>query len=86
MKINDEEYELAKMAITEKYKSRGFGKILPEHCISEAVKLNAKRLILYCERKLEPAIYLYRKYGFAEIPSDHAVHYVLSDTKMEKIL
>lgn len=86
LKINDEEYELAKMAITEKYKSKGFGKLLMEHCINEAVKLKAKKLILYSNRKLEPAIYLYRKYGFTEIAPDHAVHYVRSDIKMEKIL
>ncbi len=86
LKINDEEYELAKMAITEKYKGKGFGKILMEHCIAESVKLNAKRLILYSNRKLEPAICLYRKYGFTEIAPDHSIHYVRSDIKMEKLL
>ena len=85
LKINDEEYELAKMAITEKHKSKGFGKLVMEHCINEAVKLKVKKLILYSNRKLAPAIYLYRKYGFKEIPPDPNVHYVRSDVKMEKI-
>ena len=51
LKINDEEYELAKMAITEKHKSKGFGKLLMEHCINEAVKLKGKKTNSLFEQK-----------------------------------
>lgn len=86
LKINDGEYELAKMAVTEIYKNLGLGKMLMEHCISEAIKLKAKKLILHSNTKLQAAIHLYRTYGFTEISTDPEVHYIRSDIKMEKIL
>ena len=86
MIVTDEEYELAKMAVTEKYKGLGAGRLLMEHCISEAVRLHAKRLTLYSNTKLEPAIHLYRKYGFYEVPPPPDVHYARSNIKMEKVL
>ena len=86
LKINDGEYELAKMAVTEKYKGIGAGKLLMEHCLKEAVKLKAKKLILYSNTKLQNAIGIYRKYGFKEIPPDPEVHYARSDIKMQKLL
>ena len=86
LKINDSEYELAKMAVTEKYKGIGAGKLLMEHCLNEAEKLKAKKLILYSNTKLKTAINIYRKYGFTEIPPDPEVHYARSDIKMQKIL
>lgn len=86
LKISNEEYELAKMAVTEKYKSVGIGKILMEYCIIEAKKLNAKKISLFSNTKLEAAIHVYRKYGFVEIPLPEEMHYVRSDIRMEKVL
>jgi GNAT superfamily N-acetyltransferase len=75
LKVSDEEYELAKMAVTEKYKSAGIGKMLMEYCIDEAKKLNAKKLTLVSNTKLDAAIHIYRKYGFVEIPMPKETHY-----------
>lgn len=86
LKVSDEEYELAKMAVTEKFKSAGIGKLLMEYCIKEAKNLNAKKLTLFSNTKLEAAIHVYRKYGFIEIPLPIEIHYVRSDIKMEKVL
>ena len=86
MKISESVYELAKMAVTEKYKSIGLGKMLMEHCIREALVLKAEKIILYSNTKLVPAIQLYRKFGFIEIPPSDGVHYIRSDIKMEKNL
>ena len=85
LKVNDDEYEPAKMAVTEKYKDLGAGKLLIEHCLNEAVRLKVKKLILYSNTKLQAAINLYRKYAFKEIPPDPNVHYVRSSVKMEKV-
>jgi GNAT superfamily N-acetyltransferase len=63
LKVSDQEYELAKMAVTEKYKSLGIGKMLMEHCIAEAKKLHAKKLTLVSNTKLDAAIHVYR--GFS---------------------
>ena len=86
MKIGEGEYELAKMAVTEKYKGKGIGQMLLDHCISEAVKLNATKISLFSNTKLQSAIHLYKKYGFAEVPLPTDVHYERADIMMEKYL
>jgi GNAT superfamily N-acetyltransferase len=82
MKVNDEIYELAKMAVTDAFQGKGIGKALIEHCIREAAALGAKTLILYSNTKLTAAINLYKKYGFTEIPAGDS-HYVRSNIKMQ---
>jgi N-acetylglutamate synthase-like GNAT family acetyltransferase len=86
LKVNDKEYELAKMAVTAKYQQAGIGKMLMEYCFEEAKKLKAKRITLFSNTKLEAAIHVYRKFGFAEIPLPEEMHYVRSDIRMERIL
>ena len=61
-------YELAKMAVTEDYKGKGIGNLLMEHCIAEAKKLGTKKLMLISNRSLTPALTMYEKYGFKEVP------------------
>ena len=78
-------YELGKMAITENYQGKGIANILMDHCIDFARSLNAQKLILYSNTKLIPAIKLYKKYGFIEVPMNDS-HYIRSDIKMEKVL
>jgi N-acetylglutamate synthase-like GNAT family acetyltransferase len=85
LKVSNEEFELAKMAVTEKCKSAGIGKLLMEHCIAEAKKLNAKKLTLVSNTKLEAAIHLYRKYGFVEIQLPTDMHYKRGNIMMEKL-
>jgi ribosomal protein S18 acetylase RimI-like enzyme len=86
LKVNDDEYELAKMAVTEKYKGLGIGKMLMEHCIDEAKKIDAKKLTLVSNTKLDAAIHVYRKYGFVEIPLPKEIHYERGNIMMEKML
>ena len=85
MKINDKRYELAKMAVTETAQGLGIGKALMDHCMLLASQLSAETLVLYSNTKLAPAIHLYRKYGFVEVPLD-VVHYERANIKMVKIL
>ena len=86
MKTGNNEFELAKMAVTEKYKGHGIGQILLEHCLAEAVKLNATKLSLFSNTKLQSAIHLYKKYGFIEVPLPVDVHYERADIMMEKYM
>jgi ribosomal protein S18 acetylase RimI-like enzyme len=86
LKVSNEEYELAKMAVTEKCQHVGIGKMLMEYCINEAKKLNAKKLTLVSNTKLDAAIHLYRKYGFVEIPLPKEIHYERGNIMMEKML
>lgn len=83
MKTGVDEYELAKMAVTEKYKGLGIGQMLLEHCLTQAKKLKAKKLSLFSNTKLTSAIHLYRKYGFTEVALPTDVHYERADIMME---
>ena len=85
LKIDNCTFELSKMAITEKIQGLGIGKKLLEHCFNFAKEKNIQKLILYSNRKLEIAIYLYEKYGFVEIELENGI-YERADIKMEKII
>lgn len=85
IKEGDTEFKLAKMAVTEAAKGKGIGNLLMEHCISEAQKLGAKKIILLSNRSLTPAITLYKKYGFAEVPISNNP-YARGNIKMELVL
>lgn len=64
IKTNDDTYELAKMAVTEKAKGRGIGFLLGQTAIAQARELGAKTIVLESNTVLEPAIKLYQKLGF----------------------
>jgi len=85
LKIDDNTFELTKMAVSEESQGLGIGKKLMEHCITEAKQNKIQKLILYSNRKLLPAIHLYESFGFQEIPVEAGV-YERADIKMEKIL
>ncbi len=76
-------YELTKMAVSPEYRGLKIGQKLMEHCIDFAKQHNFNSLILYSNRILENAIYIYRKYGFIEIPVEPNSPYKRSDIKME---
>jgi len=85
LKIDETTFELSKMAVTDGVQGLGIGKKLLEHCIVVAQQKKIKKLLLYSNRKLLPAIYLYEKYGFEEVPLENG-NYERADIKMEKII
>jgi ribosomal protein S18 acetylase RimI-like enzyme len=85
LKISDTYYELGKMAVTQQAKGLGIGNMLMEHLIGEARQMGIQTLVLYSNRLLSPAIHLYHKFGFNEVPLDPG-HYERADIKMEKLL
>lgn len=82
LKIEEGVYELSKMAVDETHQGKNIGNALLVHCIKICIKLNAAKLILYSNTKLEPAIHLYKKYGFNEVILDNS-EYKRSNIKME---
>ncbi len=74
-------YEFTKMAVDERYRGRYIGKALTVAAIDKAKELGAKKVILYSNTILAPAISLYRKLGFEEVPVDGP--YKRSNIKME---
>ena len=76
-------FELTKMAVSPKHRGFKIGQQLMQHCIDFAKENVFEGLILYSNTKLENAIYIYRKYGFIEIPVEADSPYIRSDIKME---
>ena len=77
-------YEFTKMAVDEKFQGKSIGKLLALAAIAKANELMAEKIILYSSTKLIPALGLYRKLGFLEVPVDGP--YKRSDIKMELVL
>lgn len=76
-------FELTKMAVSPKHRGQKIGQQLMEYCIAFSRSNNINPLIIYSSRKLENAIYIYKKYGFIEIPVEADCHYERCDIKME---
>lgn len=68
---DDGHMELAKLAVTESYKGRGISNMLMRAALEFAEARDVHQVILYTNRKLIPAIHLYKKYGFHEVPLEH---------------
>jgi len=83
MKVEEGVYELTKMAITPKHQGKNLGQKLMVHAIEFAKLQDWKTLILYSNRKLQNAIYIYFKYGFKEVPIEKDNPYSRGDIKMQ---
>ena len=75
-------FELTKMAVDSDLRGQKIGQQLLQHTLNFARQKGLDALILYSNRKLENAIYLYRKYGFEEIPLEQPNPYLRADIKM----
>ena len=76
-------YELGKMAVDDAFQGRKIGQKMMEFAINFAREQSWSKVILYSHRKLGAAIYIYRKYGFEEIPLEENTPYERSNIKME---
>jgi ribosomal protein S18 acetylase RimI-like enzyme len=75
-------FELTKMAVSPKHRGFKIGQELMQHCIAFSKSIGLAELILYSNTTLENAIYIYRKYGFVELPLEPDTPYKRSDIKM----
>ncbi|MCJ7689354.1 MAG: GNAT family N-acetyltransferase, partial [Clostridiaceae bacterium] len=82
IKVDENTFEIAKLAVTENHKKLGIGKMLMEKCLYVAKQKNANRIILYTNHILTSAIVLYKKFEFKETPLVNN-KYMESDLKME---
>ena len=82
IKTGDGEFELAKMAVSPNFRGMQIGYKLGMHTIEMARLMGAKRVWLESNRRLIPALNLYRKLGFKEIPLTFTP-YARADIRME---
>lgn len=80
---NHKVLELTKMAVSPVHRGMKIGQQLMHYSIDFAKKNKYDSLMLYSNTKLENAIYIYRKYGFIELPIEKNSPYNRSDIKMK---
>ncbi len=80
----DNVYEVVKVGVKEEYKSMGIGNLLMERCTEYGKEKGAEKVILYTHENLGPAVNLYEKHGFEQVPMDEDTDYETVDIKMEK--
>jgi ribosomal protein S18 acetylase RimI-like enzyme len=82
MKMEEGVFELGKMAVTEKHQGLKIGNKMLEFAIEKTRAFGAYKLVLYSNTMLGPAIHLYKKYGFVQVPLEKS-EYERSNIKME---
>ena len=80
------ECEIAKMAVAPGARGRGFGDLLMERAIAFATEVGARRVIIVSNTVLEPAIRLYRKHGFVQVPLEADGRYQRANIRLEREL
>ncbi|WBL23465.1 GNAT family N-acetyltransferase [Zunongwangia sp. HRR-M8] len=83
MKIEENIFELTKMAVSPKFHGKKIGQKLMKFTIEYAKRQAWETLIIYSSRKLENALHIYKKFGFTEIPIEENNPYARGDIKMK---
>lgn len=86
MPLKTNVFELGKMAVAPKYRGQNIGQQLVQFCLDFSKEKQWNKIILYSNRKLKNALYIYEKYGFQEIPIEQNNPYARGDIKMELVL
>ncbi len=85
IRMGEDCFELAKIGITKSFRGLGIGNQLMEAAIDFAKRKGANKIILFTIDILVPAINLYHKFNFKDIPHIGS-KYEDSDMKMELYL
>ncbi len=83
IKHNENEFELAKMAVAGKFQGKQIGKSLAIAAIERAKSLNASVLFLETNSSLIPALNLYDKLGFNQVEMKKQSDYSRATLRME---
>lgn len=85
-KYSSTRYELSKMGVLPEAQGLGIGNMLVEKVIERFHARGGKELFLETNSSLKPAITLYKKYGFREVPAPENSPYTRADYFMELIV
>lgn len=78
--------EIAKMAVDPEARGRGFGDLLMDACVTFARQIAVRRIVIVSNTVLEPAIRLYRKHGFVDVPLTFDPRYQRANIRLEREL
>jgi GNAT superfamily N-acetyltransferase len=81
---NDKVVELTKMAVSPLFHRLGIAGTLMVRCIEWAEAHRFKTIFLETNSRLSPALSLYTKFGFIEVPGDPDSLYTRADVRMER--
>lgn len=77
-------YELARMAVAPKHQGKGYGERLMQVCLSRLKEIEAKKVYLISNTKLNAAISLYKKHGFQTASEGRHPVYSRANIVMER--
>ena len=80
------ECEIAKMAVAPAARGRGLGDLLMEAAVDFAREIGARRVTIVSNTVLAPALRLYRKHGFVEVPLESDGRYQRANIRLEREL
>jgi ribosomal protein S18 acetylase RimI-like enzyme len=86
IKLNSDTYEFSKMGVHENLRRKGIAEALSHAAVQKVKDLSGRNIVLFSNTLLEPAIQLYHKLGFKEVPLDEFSEYRRSNIKMELVL
>jgi ribosomal protein S18 acetylase RimI-like enzyme len=80
------ECEIAKMAVAPAARGRGLGDLLMEAAVDFARQIGVRRVTIVSNTVLAPALRLYRKHGFVEVPLESDGRYQRANIRLEREL
>ncbi len=85
--LGNDVWEVCKLAAEGQYTGTGAGSAVLKACMNYAISHGARKLCLITISGLKPAIHLYKKIGFVEIPYRKDIwHSEKADVEMEYIV
>jgi ribosomal protein S18 acetylase RimI-like enzyme len=78
-----DECEIAKMAVAPAARGRGYGDLLMEASLAFAREIGSRRVVIVSNTVLSPAIRLYQKHGFRQVPLVSDCRYRRANIRLE---
>jgi ribosomal protein S18 acetylase RimI-like enzyme len=78
--------EIAKMAVASGARGRGYGDLLMEASVEFARRAGARRVVIVSNTVLAPAIRLYQKHGFVQVPLEEHERFARANIRLERDL
>jgi putative acetyltransferase len=75
--------EIAKMAVAPAAQGKGLGDLLMHSAVAFAREIGASRVAIVSNTVLKPALHLYRKHGFVQVPWESDGRYHRANIRME---